>query len=91
MMININPIWAGINYERFDPEIGHISERLNVIKYHLILQPFAMALYETYDQYCSGNEYVTNFEIGLVFTEIIAGLSFEFSFSIVYVFISAVT
>ena len=42
-----------------------ISSRLNAIKYHLKLQPFAMTLYKSHNHYCSGKEYVTNFEIRL--------------------------
>ena len=58
---------------------GHISPRLNAIKYHLRLQSFAMTHYKSHDQrqHCFGKECVTNFEIGLGFAEIIAGLSLE--------------
>ena len=43
-----------------------------------------------YDQYCSCKEYVTNFEIGLEFAEIIAGFSLEVSFSIfLYIYVSS--
>ena len=46
-----------------------------------------MTLYKWYDQYCSGKEYVTNFEIGLEFAEIIAGFSLEVSFSIFFIYL----
>ena len=46
-----------------------------------------MTLYKGYDQYCSGKEYVTNFEIGLEFAEIITGFSLEVSFSIFFIYL----
>ena len=37
-------------------------------------------------KYCSGKEYVANFEIELVFAEIIAGFSLEVSYSIIFIY-----
>ena len=76
----LNPNWAGVNYEQYGRGGGgggggHMSTRLLSIKFQLKLQSIAMTLYKSPDQYCSGKGYLTNFGIGLVLAEVIAGLS----------------